>query len=220
VVAPVTRLVVFDLDGTITRHDTLMAYVTGLLRQRPWRLLSLLRVAPAALAYAFGRLDRGELKARLLATTLGRYTRAELEAWTKRFTERLVARGLRADALSAIEGHRHHGDVLALLSASPDLYVPAIAARLRFDEVICTELRWTDDHLDGALRSANRRGPEKTRCVARLASRHPGLRTVAYANAVSDLDHLHRVDEPLLVCGSWRARRQAASAGIPHAEWR
>ena len=214
------RLVVFDLDGTITRGDTLVSYVIGLLRKRPWQLASLVCAAPAALDYWRGRLDRGSLKARFLQVTLGRYTRTELQAWTARFVPRLLARGVRSDAVRAIEAHRREGDVLVLLSASPDLYVPQIAARLGFDQAICTGLSWTDDHLDGALTTPNRRDAEKTRCILELAARHPGLRTVAYANDVADLDHLRRVDQPLLVCGSRRARRAAARAGIPATCWR
>jgi phosphatidylglycerophosphatase C len=214
------RLVFFDLDGTITRRDTLPAYVIGLLKRRPWQFARVLLFMPAAVAFFLGRLDRGALKARLLQATLGGHTRAELATWTAQFVAHLLARGMRADAVRAIETHRGRGDVLALLSASPDVYVPEIAAQLRFNEVLCTGLSWTNDRLDGGLIGPNRRGEEKTRCIDALASRYPGLRTAAYANEAADLDHLRRVDEPLLVCGSWRARRKAARAGIPSACWR
>jgi phosphatidylglycerophosphatase C len=215
----VARLVVFDLDGTITRRGTLVPYVAGLLAKRPLQLLRLLRVVPALLAYSLGRIDRGELKGRLLRATLRGRGRAELATWTAQFVPRLVARGLRADALRAIESHRQRGDVLVLLSASPDLYVPAIAAQLDFAEAICTGLTWSGDRLDGGLATPNRRGAEKARCLAELAGRHPGLRTVAYGNDAADLEHLLEVDEPLLVCGSRSARRLAARAGVPSARW-
>ena len=36
-----TQLVVFDLDETITRHDTLLPYAMGFVtRRKPWRLPS------------------------------------------------------------------------------------------------------------------------------------------------------------------------------------
>ena len=191
----------------------------GLLRKRPWQLASIVRAAPALLAYCLGRVDRGVLKARMLRATLGGCPRAALEAWTAQFVPRLLARGLRRDALRAIEAHRSRGDVLVLLSASPELYVPAIAAALHFNEAVCTELGWKNDRLDGTLRSPNRRGSEKTRCIAALSRRHPGLHTAAYANELADLEHLRRVDEPLLVCGSRRARHEAARTGIASACW-
>ncbi|MGH8226399.1 MAG: HAD-IB family phosphatase [Steroidobacteraceae bacterium] len=214
------RLAIFDLDGTITRHGTLPSYIAGLLGQRPWQLARVLRAAPVVVAYLLGRADRGALKARLLRATLGDRGRAELQEWTVVFVRRLLDGGLRSDALRAIERHRQHGDKLVLLSASPDLYVPAIGSALGFDEVISTGLGWTGEHLNGALTTANRRGSEKTRCLAELERRHPRLRTAAYGNDAADLDHLRRVDEPLLVCGSRRARREAVRAGIPSASWR
>jgi len=214
------RIAVFDLDGTITRHGTLGPYVLGLLMRRPWQLLRLALVLPALAGFLLGRLDQGELKARLLAATLRGRTRRELERWTRRFVPRLLARAVRADALRAIEAHRRNGDRLVLLSASPDLYVPEIAAGLGFDTSISTGILWNADRLDGRLATPNRRGPEKARCVEELARRHPGARIAAYGNAASDLDHLSRVDEPLLVCGSRSARQRAARAGIPSARWK
>ena len=44
--APARRLAVFDLDGTITRHDTLVPYLMGYGRRHPaglWRLWRLPR---------------------------------------------------------------------------------------------------------------------------------------------------------------------------------
>lgn len=215
-----TRLAFFDLDGTITRRGTFVPYIVGLLSQRPWELLRLALALPALAAFLLGRLDRGALKSKVLQATLRGHTRAELEAWTTQFVPRMLARAARADALRTIEAHRHRGDFTVLLSASPDLYVPAIAAHLGFDAAISTGIGWTADRLDGRLTTANRRGEEKTRCVKALLSRHPGIPTAGYGNAASDLDHLAIVDEPVLVCGSWTTRRRAARAGIPTQRWR
>lgn len=211
---------VFDLDGTISRRGTLAPYVIRLLARRPWRWLRILQVAPALPAYLLGRIDRGILKAKLLEKTLQGYGRAEIAAWTARFVPSLIERGLRADALRAIEAHRRRGDRLVLLSASPDLYVPALGEQLGFDETLCTGLSWRGDRLDGGLLTPNRRGPEKASCVRELKRRYPSLSIAAYGNDSADLEHLALADRPLLVCGSRSARRKAARAGIPTAGWR
>ncbi len=213
------RLVVFDLDGTLTRHDTLPPYVIGLLAQRPWQLLRLLRVVPPVVAFLLGRIGHGELKGRFLHATLAGRSRAELARWTDRYVTHVLARELRPAARAALAAHQAAADLCVLLSASPELYVPAIGERLGFAEVISTELTWQGDTLVGTLASPNRRGTEKTRCLAALTGRHPGLPTVAYGNAASDLDHLRRTDQPLLVAGSWRARRAARRLGVPCASW-
>lgn len=212
-------IAVFDLDGTISHHGTLAPYVIWLLARRPWRWLRVVKTAPALLAYLRGRIDQGELKAKVLQKTLRGYGRAELAAWTARFVPRLIERRLRRDALRAIEAHRRRGDRLVLLSASPDLYVPEIGAQLGFDETLCTGLSWQGDCLDGRLATPNRRGPEKAACVRALKHRYPQLALAAYANESADLAHLLLADRPLLVCGSPWARRQAARAGIPTARW-
>ncbi len=191
----------------------------GLLLRRPWRLPGIVLFAALLVPFALGQLDRGQLKSLLLRCTLRGLPRAAIESWTGRFVPRLLARGVHADALRQIAAHRRAGARLVLLSASTELYVPAIAQALGFDETICTGVRWNGEYLDGHLTTANRRGAEKVRCLESLRSRHPRLRTAAYGNARSDLAHLQLCEEPWLVNGSAGARREAAALGIACIRW-
>ncbi|HEY1892272.1 MAG TPA: HAD-IB family phosphatase [Steroidobacteraceae bacterium] len=215
------RLAIFDLDGTITRHDTLAPYALGyVVRKRPWRLPALLLVLPMLVGHTIGLVDRGGLKSAFIRATLGGCRRKDLERWTAAFVERLVARGVFSQALQAIQAHAGAGDHLFLLSASTDLYVPAIAQALGFREVICTGLRWDGERLGGRLSTPNRRDEEKARCVAVLRARYPGVPSVAYGNAASDIPHLKLVEQGVLVNGSAAARRVAMQAGIRCVDWR
>jgi phosphatidylglycerophosphatase C len=212
------QLALFDLDGTITRHDTLVPYVTAFLRTAPWRIPRLMGVVPALVRYAFRR-DRGDLKQAIIRSVLGGLTRGEIEALSESFVAALIPRGTFARARERIESHRAAGDVLVLMSASPDLYVPVVARALGFAKAICTEVRWEHGRLDGTLISANRRGEEKARCLAGLRQRHPGLQVTAYGNSSSDLDHLALADRGVLVNGSSRAQSVARSHGIDCERW-
>jgi phosphatidylglycerophosphatase C len=212
-------LALFDLDGTITRHDTLMPYVLGFLRRHPVRSPGLLRPVPTLVSFALKRADRGDLKSALIRGTLGGCTRAALEAWTASFVPLLLAHGVRPDALAYIARHRARGDVLALMSASVDLYVPAIGKALGFAEVLCTQLRWQGEHLVGALAGPNCRGAEKARALQALRARYPGLRVTAYGNAASDLGHLCLADQGVVVNGSRRTRQAAERLGLRCLEW-
>jgi phosphatidylglycerophosphatase C len=215
------RLAVFDLDGTITRHDTLVPYALGfMMRHRPWRLPALLLVLPSLLRYAVGATDRGGLKSAFIRAALGGCRRGELEPWTAAFVSRLKARDCLPKALQAIEAHAQAGDHLVLLSASTDLYVPAIACSLGFQEAICTGVRWNGERLDGTLTTPNRRGEEKARCIEALRARFPGLQSIAYGNAVSDIPHLRLVDRGVLVNGSAAARGAAVREGLTCTDWR
>jgi phosphatidylglycerophosphatase C len=219
-VAGARALAVFDLDGTLTRRGTLWPYVAGFLRRHPARVPRLVWALPPALARFAWRRDRGELKAALIRAALGGVERAEVDAWTAQFVASLLERGLFDDARTALEAHRRHGDSLALLSASPDLYVPAIARALGFAESMCTGVEWRGDRLVGGLLTPNRRGAEKARCLDALRRLHPELQTVAYGNTESDLEHLALADRAVLVNGSARARRRAARLGVACRTWR
>ena len=127
-----------------------MPYVLGFLRRHLARSPGLLRPVPMLVRFGLRRASRGDLKSALIRGTLGGSTRAELDAWTARFVPQLLEHGVWPDALACVTRHRAQGDVLALMSASVDLYVPAIARTLGFAEVLCTRLRWQDERLDGA----------------------------------------------------------------------
>jgi phosphatidylglycerophosphatase C len=213
-------LVVFDLDGTISRHDTLAAYLRGFLTQYPSRWPRMLASVPALLGAAAGIVDRGRLKSALMRAALGGCTRTMINEWTSTYVTELLAHGIFGDALSTIAAHRRDNDVLALMSASPDLYVPEIARRLGFTETICTGVRWHGEHFDGALTTLNRRGLEKARCFSELRSRYPNRPTVAYANSACDFDHLRLADKAWLINPSPRLCRKAEALKIRCVVWR
>ncbi len=213
------RLAVFDLDGTITHRDTLWPYVRGFLANSCRSRLRQLRVLPTVLAFLLGRADHGDVKQAFIRATLGGARRADIEAWTARFIDQVVMRSCFPQALAAVAEHRSRGDILVLMSASTDLYVPGIGRRLGFTETICTGLRWNKDRLEGSLTTPNRRGEEKVRCFEALKARHPGLPTVAYGNTCSDLPHMQLADEAHLVNASAKACRQARRLGIDTGRW-
>jgi phosphatidylglycerophosphatase C len=195
-------LVVFDLDGTITRRDSMMPFVFGYLWRHPWRLPRLAWALPVALGFLSGGRDRGALKGALLHHALGGLPRAEITRWTQQFVAQLLPRGLFAEALQAIAGHRAAGHHLVLMSASVDCYVPEIGRALGFNETICTQVGWyADGRLDGRLTSVNVRGEEKARQLLALQSRLRPTSTIAYGNSTADLPHLRLTTNGYFVNG-------------------
>ena len=211
---------IFDLDGTLTFHDTLMPFLLGFTVRHPARLAGGWRLAPALAGYAGSR-DRGALKSRVIRLAMEGAGREEIGAYANEYVRRLAPRGVfRAGALATVEAHRAAGDHLVLLSASPDLYVPRIGEHLRFERTLCTEIGWEGDILTGELRTPNRRGTEKVRCLEWLRTQYPGAPIVAYGNSRSDLPHMQRADRAVLVNAGRRARRRAAELGIATADWK
>jgi phosphoserine phosphatase len=76
------RLVLFDLDGTVTYRDTLFPYVTGFLARSGRSRVRMVAVAPILAAFAVGAADHGAVKSTFIRHTLGGAPRAQLNAWT------------------------------------------------------------------------------------------------------------------------------------------
>ena len=216
---PAPWLVVFDLDGTLTRRDTLTGYVFGLLARHPGRWWRVLGVLPALLRFGLGRADHGELKGALLHAALGGLSRAQIARWTERYVPRLIRRGMFAEGLAEVGRHRDAGHHLVLMSATVDLYVPAIATALGFDEWVCSRVCWQGDQLDGRLDGPNIRDREKTRCLRELIARFPRRRVMGYANSQPDLDHLRLVDKAVLVNAGKRLRQAAVNLPVDFKTW-
>lgn len=211
---------VFDLDGTLTWRDTLLQFLLSYLGRHPWRLLGLWRLPFALGSFLVRNRDRGLLKSRVIRMIMGGTPRTVIDACADSFADTLKPRHrLRLAALATLEAHRAAGDHLVLLSASPDLYVPRIGRSLGFERTLCTEIEWRGDRLVGTLKTANRRGAEKLRCLTWLRAQYPNLPIVAYGNSASDLDHMRFADRALLVNGNAAARALAVRWGIPTANW-
>ena len=216
---PAPLLVFFDLDGTITRRDTLSGYLLGFALRDPLRLFRFLTVLPDIVRFCVNH-DRGQLKGALIAKIMGGITRQTVDDWNRDYVPSLLQRGVFKEARAAIERHRSAGDHLVLMSATVDLYVPAIAEALGFAEYICTPVRWHEDGtLQGALAAANVRDREKARQLKQLAQRHPGHRLVGYGNSTPDLDHLKLVDRAVLINPGKRLRRAAEKLPVEFKYW-
>ena len=212
-------IALFDLDGTLTWRDTLLPFLGGYLARRPARWLRLWRIPWALMRYVF-KPDRGQLKSRVIRAVMGGDALSSIDSWADSFVGAMHAqRRFRPQALDCLRAHQAAGDHVVLLSASPDLYVPRVGVLLNAEKTLCTELTRSNGRLTGALQTQNRRGTEKSRCLAWLREKYPGLSVVAYGNSESDLPHLAQADRALLVNGGAAARRSAAALGIPVAEW-
>jgi len=214
-------LALFDLDGTITRRDTYLAYLLGFLVRHPTRLLRAAPLPVAVLRHLAGQRDNAWLKTTFLRAILSGVPRRALEAWTEIFLDRVLAKGLRPGARKAIERHRAAGHRLVLVTASLDFYAEPLSRRLGFDAVLCTRAAYdVDGRLTGALDGDNCYGECKLRQVERyLAEDAAGLPVICYSDHHADLPLLRFATEPVAVNPSRRLRRVALSQGITIADW-
>jgi phosphatidylglycerophosphatase C len=195
----VRRLALFDLDGTLTRHDTFRQFVVEVLRRRPARWPRALLLPFPVAGFVLRLIDRGALKGSFMRMLFGGMSRADIGAFARGFAAAVVPARMFPEAVAALRAHVAAGDHVVLLSASPDLYVPEIGHLLGAHETICTQVRWNGDRLDGRLAGPNRRDREKAHVLAQLRAAHPGLPVIAYGNSTPDLDHMRLCEEAVYV---------------------
>ena len=212
-------VVVFDLDHTLTHHDTYLQYLLGFLLERPWRIVRAWALPFAVAAFVVGKVGNAELKERFLWAILGGVSREELQPWTARFISELLRKGMRRDGMSALQAHKDEGATLILLSASPDIYVVGLGSELGFDDVICTVVEWEHNRVTGKLSGPNMRGEEKAKMLKAIRRRYPNARILAYADSLSDLSMLQLADYGVLVNGTKDAQKLARQKGIDLVVW-
>ena len=193
--------VVIDLDHTLTKRDTYLAFLFHGLQMRPSRLVQSAVLPLAAVAYWAKLRDSTWLKETFLSAVLGGATQQQIACWSDSFVNNVMSSGLRRRATEVIEMHRAQRHRLIMATASFDFYAEKLASRLRFDTVVSTVPAW-DPHgrLQGTLKSRNCYGLEK---VARLNTYFQNKRedwfVIAYSDDHRDLPMLEWADYPVVV---------------------
>ena len=133
-------LAVYDMDRTVTRRPTYVAFLLHCaVRRAPWRLLLLPLVVLSVLAYAARLIDRAKLKEINHRLLIGhRVHLSALKPLVESFADKQVATNIRPGARKAIARDKAEGRRLVLATASYRLYADEIAERLGFDDVIGT----------------------------------------------------------------------------------
>lgn len=214
-------IVIFDLDGTITRNDTYLAFCLGYLRYRPARLLRCWILPFAVLTFKAGFRSNTWLKVTFLTAIFGGLSRDQIDDWTAIFVPDTLGQSVRRRALEKIAEHRRQGHRLILATASLAPYVEPLGRQLGFSEILATQVAWSaDGRLTGKLDGDNLYGPGKlARVRAYLATDREGRDVIAYTDHHSDLDLLRWADHPVAVSPTRKLEDAASGDGIAVEVW-
>ncbi|MVW58198.1 HAD-IB family phosphatase [Sphingomonas chungangi] len=221
-----TEIAIYDMDRTITRTGTYTPFlIHAALHRAPWRLLFLPFALLAMLGYALKMMTRARLKEINQSLLLGRrISRADLAPLTASFAERVWQLNTLPGALRQIEEDRAAGRRLVLATASYRLYVEAIAAKLRFDDVIATNsIIGIDARVTAKIDGENCYGPAKLRMIESWF-RAEGIdrakvKVRFYSDHASDAPVMEWADEPFAANPSTKMRALSAKRGWPIVDW-
>jgi HAD superfamily hydrolase (TIGR01490 family) len=221
-----SELAVYDMDRTVTKRPTYVAFLLHCaVRRAPWRLLLLPVVLLLVLAYALRLIDRARLKEVNHHLLLGhRVHVSDLRPLVGGFADKQVATNIRPGARIAIARDKKQGRRLVLATASYRLYADAIAERLGFDDVIGTgSIIGLDERVHAKIAGENAYGEAKMRMIADwvensgLKGAHGHVRF--YSDHVSDRPAFEWADEPVAVNPHGKLRRLAAERGWAVEDW-
>ena len=184
-------IVVFDLDGTITRYDTYVRFLLYVISRKPLKLARLPFLSIDVLRHKLGSQTNTWLKKRFLSALLAGHDQQTINAWALSFSRNVISSGLFSDALACVKQHQASGAELVLLSSSLDIYVEPLGEMLGFKNIICTRTTWENDVLGGELDGGNCYGEIKLKRI------HQWLEGRAASNILAAYGD-HETDFPLL----------------------
>lgn len=184
-------IVIFDMDNTITRRDSMIDLLASSVRRAPHRLLK----TPAAVVRTAWQLSRGhrtQAKESLLRLAFEGLNHTEVQEVSARAADRVP---LNTAVLGRIAQHHAAGDEIWIVSASPLPVVEHVAGRVAISNIIASELEFDGGIATGRLDGANCRGYEKLLRLDAVLPDDWRSSAVAYSD---DLD----ADGPLLAASS------------------
>ncbi len=216
-----SKIAVFDLDGTITRKDTYVDFLTLCLLKRPLRLLRGGALVAYFLAYKAGLRSNHWLKARFLGTVAGGLGGEKLEKLSAEFCARTVQHNFKPKALEELKKLKEQGYTLVLATASFDFYVSRLFAALNMDYLLCTSARLdSEGRLTGELNGKNCIGAEKAHRLQQLcADKNWQSIERAYSDDIVDLPLFRMANEALVVDPKPVTNARASALGYQILIW-
>ena len=161
----------FDFDGTLTRHNSLFLFIfftsgpIAILRH----IFSLLRII---LLWKLKIVTAQQGKEKILSIFFLKWDRKSMFAAGNAFSEVLLQRFFRPEALKTLQIAQSEGRKIVIVSASPEEWISPIAEKL-YTYFVCTRLEYDDKgNFTGFFKGKNCSGMQK---VIRIREQFPNI---------------------------------------------
>lgn len=202
-----SRVVLFDFDGTLIRGDCVTGLLRRLLLTSPWRRVLALLALPLVLGFMHWRTARMPATFYLWLATVGR-SEAEFQqacaAFVADFTRDRQRRLIQV-AMQRLHAHLAAGDRVYIVTAANESLAKAIWAAIEGPPVQAIIGSRVRRGLGGWLWALHCYGPRKLAALAQAGVLPPFA--VAYSDSRKDLPMLRAARQPVLVEPSPRSLR-------------
>lgn len=181
-------LVLFDFDGTLTKRDTLSDFIV--FDSRPIQLFTRgSAVLPYYLLYKLGVISAKRAKEKIFVAFFGDVKRAELDRKALRYVQVRLPEILRKNAVSRLSWHKARGHEVAIVSASPCLWLKPWAESVGVT-LISTRLQVIDDAYTGFIDGENCNGYQKVVNIKQRYDLESFMEIFAYGDSKGDIPML------------------------------
>jgi HAD superfamily hydrolase (TIGR01490 family) len=218
---PATQeLALFDLDNTLLSGDSDHGWSQFLIEEGVLDRATFERRNDAFFEqYKTGTLDIYEYVA-FHMTALGRYSRAQLDAWHVEFMHKKIRPMITQKSRELIAQHQARGALCAIVTATNSFVTAPIAAELNVPHLLATEPEEIDGRFTGRVSGVPcfREG-KITRVDEFLSERGQTMQGFSesyfYSDSLNDLPLLSRVNRPVAVDPDPTLRAHAEQRGWP-----
>lgn len=188
------KLALFDFDGTITTKDTLLEFIRFYHGDVKF-VLGFALLSPVISLHLFKIIPNWKAKQFVLSWFFKGEKLSDFDAKCKTFTEKIIPKLIRPQALIAIQNHQKKNDEIVVISASAENWVAPWCNALG---VICiaTRLEAKDGKLTGNILKKNCYGEEKVIRLQQLYNTADFEFITAYGDSSGDKQMLALAHEP------------------------
>jgi phosphatidylglycerophosphatase C len=199
--ARVTPTVVFDLDKVLLGGDASTLFLSGRLRQAPWRALLLLLAAPLLLPAALVPQLRPLAARAMTRLAVGGRTGSDVEAVASAYSAALAQKpeAAVAEAIACVRAHQEAGDIVVVATGCEQTLARGFLTAIGLGDLPLVGSRAT-------LPVRRAMGESKVRMLADAG--HPAPWAAVYSDSPSDLPLFAGTARPVLVNADEKAARR------------
>ena len=188
------RLALFDFDGTLTRVDTMLAFV---IFSRGWTifLLGMFILSPILVLNKLGVLKAEFTKRIFLKFFFSGVDEEKMLRWGKDFCAGMLPRLFRDLALEKLNFHRSKGHTVYVVTASLDIWVQPWLETQGLNG-ISTRVKFQDGKFKGEFLGPNCNGPEKEVRIRSEINLNNYEKIFAYGDSSGDKEMLALAHKP------------------------
>lgn len=182
------KLALFDFDGTITTHDSLIKFIRYSVGDIKF-ILGIIFLSPMLVAYKLKLIPNYKAKQWMLSYFFKGMNEQKFKKLAQSFSLNQIDTFLRPKAMKKIEWHKEQGHIVVVVSASIECWLKPWCDRNGL-QLIGTKMEAIDDKISGNFSTKNCYGPEKVNRIREVYNLEDYRYIYAYGDSRGDKELL------------------------------